>query len=863
MAIRKEKYVDIVSKNGGASVASRRSMTARVFTSSAALGFSRIVEFSSADEVMDFFGASSKEYQFAVRYFAHVSKSATRPPKISFAGWGRTNAKEVRRYHVSINSASMTDGGVVAVSEDGETTLFNTIHDCLERLGSGVEVDVTLNTDIVYISAMTARDDAHIASLQKATGLLSFTQIPLPTLQNGETVPEGFDEDSVQNLVPSKYIFAVHVRKGQTVRFDLNGHLFGGDTCCFLNFGTLTLSDSVGTGRAFTTNLNRYVYRMEDDGKLNEEAKKHYSADHDKWATCNVVQNHGRCEIVGGWYGTAKCDLTERLNETTWGSAVSCHANSVTTINGGYFTGVTFGQQAKKVAADTRDKTILWNHIYEPDYWPYSTVIKLYKNAQVLFNGGVVFGLYNAAVELQWHDCHGMTPDHPYMEVKGGAFYFGYPNSDTYYPVTVDTAQTGFEYSTFSRLFIFGYIYNYGYTCIPPGDDSNITDIGRGICVIDGAKVFNKVSRYTEDGEEGENIKYLKRVCDDYEWACARFSGDIFVKSAECNFVYASEFDSPIRSESEIEEYSRIARRIAEGETSDEKETPVVAMSRVDALNDDFGSFCFVEKLTPNEMREVALWNAAKNFKYLYSIPVTPEDCKKTLFTVRDLSGTVFTLDKFDALAEYMPMALFAATRYDRVNATKVFMYQQFDGETPSVVTSQDADLYDAFDIDGLGTCLPVNYLGAMQQAGALIPFYQDGYNADGLDTACYCNEVWLKDAISVELLNTFIAVEKMPANDVGEAMCRQAIATVVGEGILNGTVEPHKELDNVQMTYIDQTSGEAGAWQEVRDLGYWLKVTVKHRTLKGKRVQYYADYVLIYSKGDAIRKVEGSDILI
>ena len=861
MAIRKEKYVDITSNLGGDSVASRRSMTARVFTSSAALGFRRIVEFTSADDVMDFFGASSKEYQFAVKYFGHVSKSTTRPSKISYAGWGRVENSDVRRYTVSINSASMTDGGVVAVSESGETSLYNTIHDCLECLGAGVEVDVTLNTDVVYISAMTARNAPHIASLQKATGLRAFTQIPRPT-QNGQTVPEGFDEDSVQNLVPSKYIFAVHVRKGQTVRFNLNGHIFGGDTCCFLNFGTLTLSDSVGTGRAFTTNLNRYVYRMEDDGVTVSQGKEHYSADHDQWATCNVVQNHGRCEIVGGWYGTAKCQLNETLNETTWGSAVSCHANSVTTINGGYFTGVTFGQMAKKVAEDTGEETFLWNHIYKPDYWPYSTVIKLYKNAQVLFNGGVVYGLYNAAVEFQWHNCNGMTPDYPYMEVNGGSFYFGYPNGDTFYPVTNDPSQTGFEYSTFARLFIFGYIKNYGYTCIPPGYDSSVTNEGRGLCVINNAKVYDKVSRYTADGEEGESVKYITRELSEYEWACARFSGDIYVKGADCNFVYTSEFNTPIRDESEIDRYSRTVRRIAhDGDVK--KETPLEAVSRVDALNDDFGSFCFIEKLTAEEIREVGLWNKAKNFKYLYSIPVTPEDCLKTLFTVRDLSGVCYTLDKFDASAEYMPMALFAATKYDRANATKVFMYQQFDGETPSVVTSQEADKYDAFDIDGLGTCIPVNYLGATQQAGSLIPFYQDGYNADGLDTACYCNEVWLKDAISVELLNTFIAVEKMPANDVGEAMCRQAITAVLLEGIRNGTVEPHKELDNVQRTYVDQTAATEGAWQEVRDLGYWLNVVVKHRTLKGKRVQHYADYVLVYSKGDAVRKVEGSDILI
>ena len=99
MAIRKEKFVDITSKLGGASVASRRSLTARVFTASPALGFHQIAQFNNADEVMEFFGSDSKEYKFAVKYFGFVSKSATKAESISFAGWGGRDNEATKNPH--------------------------------------------------------------------------------------------------------------------------------------------------------------------------------------------------------------------------------------------------------------------------------------------------------------------------------------------------------------------------------------------------------------------------------------------------------------------------------------------------------------------------------------------------------------------------------------------------------------------------------------------------------------------------------------------------------------------------------------------------------------------------------------------
>ena len=811
MAIRKEKYVDITSKLGGASVAARRSLTARVFTQSPVLGYHQIAQFNDATEVMDFFGAGSREYKFAVKYFGFVSKSVTRAEMISYAGWGGANSEAettYRKFDVEINDATLNGGGVVCTSEDGDKARYNTIHDALTAIGDEAIVNVTLNTDIIYFTASTpATIKEHIKT---ATGISSFTTIASNT---------------------NKLVNGLVVGTKQIVNFDLNGHIFAGYNTCFVNLGILNLFDSIGTGRAFTTNVENTLVTTSNAGVVGSTLLTHTYHSNASNATCEVVRNFGRLSIASGWYGTPKCVVSPFVNETTWGNAIGCQSGSVTKITGGYFTAITHNLCAAKLAADLGVTQGITSYGASGNK-PFASVFEVYENAYLAIEGGTVFGLYSDAILIEDFSNSSLSPAFGVVEITGGAFYGGF-TSGTFYPSSS---------SKYNR-----------YSLIRTGEANKLPNAvsanTRSYCVITGGAFYDNCS---PTDENGANAMTDANLPNNANYPKSHFSGRVHLDGGTTNFTYDAAFDDKQYAVDYLPYSSAV-----------KGETALEAVSRVDALDDNFGSFCFMEALTPDEAREVAEWNAAKNFKYLYSLPVKVSNCKQILETVRDMSGTCYTLDKFDAFAEYMPMALFAATKYDRVNATKVFMYQQFDGERASVTTSQDADKYDAFDIDGQGTRFPVNYYGATQQAGSLINFYQDGYNADGLDTACYCNEIWLKDAISVELLNTFIALEKIPANNVGKAIVRNAIISVLHEGIRNETITVGKTLDNLQRAYVDRTAGLANAWENVESYGYWLTVDVKHRTLKGGRVQYYADYVLMYAKGDAIRKVEGSDILI
>jgi len=87
MAISITRYVDITSGVGAGAAVSTRELIGRFFTTNELVPTGSQIEFESADEVGDYFGTSSEEYDRAVFYFGWVSKNITAPQKISFARW--------------------------------------------------------------------------------------------------------------------------------------------------------------------------------------------------------------------------------------------------------------------------------------------------------------------------------------------------------------------------------------------------------------------------------------------------------------------------------------------------------------------------------------------------------------------------------------------------------------------------------------------------------------------------------------------------------------------------------------------------------------------------------------------------------
>ena len=183
-------------------------------------------------------------------------------------------------------------------------------------------------------------------------------------------------------------------------------------------------------------------------------------------------------------------------------------------------------------------------------------------------------------------------------------------------------------------------------------------------------------------------------------------------------------------------------------------------------------------------------------------------------------------------------------------------MFQQFT-LTPSVSSNADANTYDT---------LEINYYGSTQQAGTLTSFYQRGsmfgLAVNPADQNVYANEIWLKDALSATIMTLLLAVSQLPANSRGSSQLTAVLQVIVNQALNNSVISIGKELTEVQKLYIANITNDPDAWQQVVNSGYWLDAAVVSY-VENSTTKYKAIYTLVYSKGDVIRKVEGTNVLI
>lgn len=296
-------------------------------------------------------------------------------------------------------------------------------------------------------------------------------------------------------------------------------------------------------------------------------------------------------------------------------------------------------------------------------------------------------------------------------------------------------------------------------------------------------------------------------------------------------------------------------------------ETPLEALVRSDGISDNFGSFYFIEpsqsdELSVDQAKAISAWNKAKNYKYLYIVGregyTTAQGglagnvadwAAKDTGLAGYVGTTVWSYKTKDDRIETLPAALLATTDYSRANSTQTYMYQMNDLISAAITNDKTSQQLDD---------LNVNYMGVTQSAGGLIQFTQDGNNMDGVETGVYCNELWMKASFWTAIMNLFLAVKKVPANDEGAGLIKTVMMPIITTAIKNGTIMPRKPLTTTQKVYISQVTGNSDAWMDVYNDGYTLEINIENVNNR-----FVAKYILVYSKGDAVRKVEGTDILI
>lgn len=272
----------------------------------------------------------------------------------------------------------------------------------------------------------------------------------------------------------------------------------------------------------------------------------------------------------------------------------------------------------------------------------------------------------------------------------------------------------------------------------------------------------------------------------------------------------------------------------------------------------NFGSFLFLSALSQEEVIEAAQWNATRNVEFMLCLRCDDTNRDSLSAALINIPGQQLTYaplaNEYD---EMCPMIIMAATPYARRNSVQNYMYQQFT-LTPKVTTTLLSD-----ELDGLR----INYYGVTQTAGQLIAFYQRGVMGGGatapVDQNVYANEIWFKDVARANILSLLLSVGRVPANAAGNGQVITILQDAIDQALFNGTISVDKPLTAVQKLYIGNNTGDELAWHQVQNIGYWLDAVVQSYVTTDSRTEYKIVYTLIYSKDDAVRKVEGSHILI
>lgn len=301
--------------------------------------------------------------------------------------------------------------------------------------------------------------------------------------------------------------------------------------------------------------------------------------------------------------------------------------------------------------------------------------------------------------------------------------------------------------------------------------------------------------------------------------------------------------------------------------------------NRVVSMTNDFACLTFLTATMPTaaQVKAVAEANAALNYRFLFVTSLTNAQvtASKTVSAAvtalvgsKGTNGTEITYQREIANSgttlkvpkTYIVAAIVSAIDWDSEDGSVNAMFRQITGEDADVISekavtgtnaSQGADDLDDANVD---------YYGEVQTNGTNQAFFQRGFNSDGESVLVYVGELWLKSRISTRLMNLFLSTNKIPANIDGNARIFAEIETVCTEAVSNGVIEAGKTLSTAARTNILSWTRDSDAADKVADAGYWLKCWIKENE-DGKG--YVVKYLLIYSKGDAIIKVEGNDTFV
>lgn len=304
------------------------------------------------------------------------------------------------------------------------------------------------------------------------------------------------------------------------------------------------------------------------------------------------------------------------------------------------------------------------------------------------------------------------------------------------------------------------------------------------------------------------------------------------------------------------------------------------AVVRVDAFNDDFGSFMFFDwmssygkEVAPSlripRIKRIAEWNANKNCKYLFVEALPDEwssgDLSSNTAHVYDemafpKDGTVIVTfhnnnNPFDMNGyrydEFLPMSVLAATDFHGIYAAQNYMFQMCDQYDVTMV----GDL--VRDIEEQLQAANINFYGEVQSVGDNRAFFMPGKTTNGGNISTYVCEMFLKEQIATSIINTLLDREIVRPTRSDILNIATTINKIALEAKRNSIISSAEKLDSTKRLYVNSAVGSANGYKEYEKDGYCISVVSNFADRK-----VAIEYVLVYNKTGQIRKISGTHII-
>lgn len=263
--------------------------------------------------------------------------------------------------------------------------------------------------------------------------------------------------------------------------------------------------------------------------------------------------------------------------------------------------------------------------------------------------------------------------------------------------------------------------------------------------------------------------------------------------------------------------------------------------------------------LSIDDKKEIGIWTKGQNVRYLYLTTTSYNDAQSHYDNLNIYGGVdvILKSDVEDEYHEMCPACIAAATEYFKPNSVQNYMYYEF-ALTPTVTDNTKSNYLDN---------LRINYYGQTQVNGQNISFYQRsnlmGLSVDPLAENVFINETWFKDECGAILLELLRNKQYVGWNASGRADILSVLQSPIDMALNSGVFSVDKPLSVVQKSVITDITDDENAWREVQSKGYYIDCELRSETLENSTVEYSADYIIIYAKADAIRKVTGTHSLI